>query len=91
MSSSGSQAAKAFDAKGLFAGFVDEENGVFGYTPSFYALFVPAAFLALATALSPKGVFRKIYYWTRGIGFFWLYNEKKGMSKVRYHPTPTTH
>ena len=70
--------------KGLFGGFVDEENGIFGYTPGFYALWIPAAFLALATALSPKGVAKKFYFWARGFTFFWLYNEKKGMSKVRH-------
>eukprot|EP00750_Incisomonas_marina_P022239 INCI4956.1.p1 GENE.INCI4956.1~~INCI4956.1.p1 ORF type:complete len:396 (-),score=68.95 INCI4956.1:521-1708(-) len=68
--------------KGLFGGFVDEENGIFGYTPAFYAVWIPAAFLALATALSPKGVAKKFFFWARGVSFFWLYNEKKGMSKA---------
>lgn len=68
--------------KGLLSNFIDEENGLFGYSPSFYAIWVPAALLALATALSPKGVCKKAYFWARGFTFFWLYNEKKGMSKV---------
>lgn len=80
--------AKSFNfggKTGLFGGFVDEENGYLGYSTGFYAIWIPAAFLALATALSPKGVCKKFYFWARGVTFFWLNNEKKGMKKVFLH------
>ena len=44
----------------------------------------PHPFLLLFVSFSLRqGVAKKFYYWARGVTFFWLYNEKKGMSKVR--------